>query len=235
MKKRIRLSLAKKALLSVAVILLPVLVTFVYTYHENKLLLSAQVLADLTVVADAYEGKVYQFLEMSKRRAEDFSSDGFIKDELKRITAGEGSSAALNMHLVRNKLSLDRQIRAIQVIDLKGRVAASTDASLIGRDVSMEPFFAMGRYGTTAMDGPFGAGGAIELSVSTPVRERTTGTVLGVIATFISLSELDRVLSGEYMRELGAVTWAKGRRDTLGAYMVNGKSIMITEPRFAKA
>ena len=34
----------------------------------------------LTVIAEAYEGQVYQFLEKSKERAQDFASDGFYQN-----------------------------------------------------------------------------------------------------------------------------------------------------------
>jgi len=86
----LKLSLSKKAILALAVILLPILFTFIIGYRTNRELLTRHFLDDLTLIAEAVEGQVYQFLEMGKRRTVDFTSDGFIVAELggQRTLAG---------------------------------------------------------------------------------------------------------------------------------------------------
>ncbi len=99
-----RFSLSKKALAAIAVILLPVIITFSFGYYNNRELLKGHVLADLTVVSEAYEGQVYQFIEMSRRRAEDFSTDGSIAEGLLAAARGGDVSASLGAHLRHKKL-----------------------------------------------------------------------------------------------------------------------------------
>ena len=83
--KNLSISLRKKALLSIGLILLPITLTFFYEYNKNKDYIKEGVLSDLTVIAEAFEGQVYQFIEMSKRRVQDFSSDGVIRSGLQDI------------------------------------------------------------------------------------------------------------------------------------------------------
>ena len=54
-----------------------------------------RILDTLTVIAEAYEGQIYQFLEKSKIRAQDFASDGFIRTQLQKAVRGN-TSAIIN-------------------------------------------------------------------------------------------------------------------------------------------
>lgn len=231
--KRFSISLYYKALLAIIAILLPLFITFLIGYNRNKQHLVRHALDDLTVIAEAYEGRVYQFLEMSKRRAQDFASDGYIREQTQKIILGRTSEVGpLGDHLVRNKMSLDKTIHAIRVVSLDGRVVASTDASSIGMDVSGAPFFISGRKAASVTESDAGFRGLPELVISTPLSNRVTGEPIGVIANFIMLSELNRVLSGEFVMELGALTWGKGRHKTMEAYLVNEEKLIITESIF---
>ena len=115
--KKPSLSLYYKALFAIIAILLPILITFFFSYNRNKEHIINQTLGDLHVLAETTEGLVYQFLEMSKRRAVDFSSDGFIRSELQKIIEnGVVDPEPLNDHLKRNKISLDKTILTINII-----------------------------------------------------------------------------------------------------------------------
>lgn len=225
MHKR-HLSLSQKALLAVSLILLPVIITFTYGYYKNKRLFKDHVIDDLTVVAEAYEGQVYQFIEMSRRRAEDFSSDGFIVGALKAEGAERRRAAAsLTKHLLEKKLSLDRHIDAINIIGPDGIVLSSTDGAYAGRDLSAEKFFIDGRVKSSVTE-VVDERGRAELVLSTPVTG-PGGRAIGVLANHILLSELSDVLSGEFHKELGAITWGKGRRRTMDAYLVNREGLIV--------
>ena len=107
--KQFKLSLKKKALLGIVATLVPILITFVLVYSKNRVYLKNRVFDTLTVIAEAYEGQVYQFLEKTKIRAQDFASDGFIRTQLQKTIHGNTSAIhKLNKHLVKNKLSLDK-------------------------------------------------------------------------------------------------------------------------------
>lgn len=227
----VRLTLLKKALIFFSVLLIPACLIYVFTYFQDKKTLERYVLEDLTQLAEAYEGQVFQFLEMAKRRAVDFSSDGFVREQLAGIMKKGGPSAPLSDHLAKNKLSLDKSIRSIHVLDLTGRIVASTEASSVGKDASIEPYFKNGRYGTSVTEGRFLKDNLPMLAISTPVKRGFAGDTTGVLVNFVSLNELDRILSNEFKRDFGAISLSKGRKKTLEVRIVNKDSLLLTSAR----
>jgi HAMP domain-containing protein len=227
---KFKFSLLKKAIGATFLILLPILITFVVSYGKNRELLEKHLLEDLSLISDGFEGQVYQFLEMAKRRTVDFATDGSIISVLK---SGAASSDALSEHLLRNKLPIDSQIHAIAVISSKGAVVASTDSALHSRDFSTNPVFTSTRESATLIEMRHGIKGVPELAVSAPVKD-SNGALLGIVTNFILLPELENVLSGEFTRQLGAITSGPGPRLTLEAYIVNRDSLMITGSKFIK-
>ncbi len=234
--KKMNYSLSKKAALGITCILLPILITFILGYHRNKEHLEKYILHNLiTAIAEANEEHVYQFLEMVKQRAQDFTSDGFIQAQLlKDSRGGKGVANSLGKHLVRNKLPLDKTIKTIYVLSRAGRVIASTDADEIGRDFSREEFYEKGKAGATVLESTITHEGLPELTISSPVFYKNTGKCIGVVVNCIQISELNRILSGEYTRDLGAPSWDKGKWKTMDVYLVNRHKQMITNPKFEK-
>src|SRR3989304_3971672 len=99
--KKFKLSLKSKALLGIIFVLLPILITFFIVYNQNRVYLKQRILDTLTIIAEAYEGQVYQFLEKAKVRAHDFASDGFVRTQLHKVVRGNVSAVnKLNKHLV---------------------------------------------------------------------------------------------------------------------------------------
>ncbi len=235
--KKLKESLAKKAMAGIGVILLIVLVTFFFSYHQNKSYVKKRAFDDLTVVADTFEGQVYLFLDMLKRRAEDFASDGLIRSQLLRTVRGkECAAGTLSKHLAHNKLTLDTNLTAIHVLSLEGKVVASTRSSEVGKDLSSSAFFHAGKKASAITEYCTGEDGTPELAISTPVLNKKRGEPLGMVVNFIRLSELNKILSGEYFQAIHAISWGKGKGvwKTLDIYLVNKNKRMITNSLFAK-
>jgi len=226
----LKLSLSKKAILALAVILLPILFTFIIGYRTNRELLTRHFLDDLTLIAEAVEGQVYQFLEMGKRRTVDFTSDGFIVAELGKAKNAGWSADRLNSHLLSNKLPLDENISAIAIASPQGKVIASTERSLMGTELSEERFFRAGRQGIGTAERAEGVYGSPDIAISAPVKGG--GELLGVMVTFTNLSELSSVLTGELNRKLGALSALMHRKETFESYLVNSDKFMLTNSRF---
>lgn len=220
--------------MAIIIIILPILITFVFSYNKNKEHLKKSILDDLTIMAEAYEGQVYQYLEMAKRRAQDFSTDGHIRAEMKRYASGDkGASKRLGDYMAREKLVLDKGIGRTSVVSLDGRVMASSEPGYAGADVSKEPFFMAGTRAPFITEHDFGGTPGIVIAV--PVLERGDGgRPIGVLANFVFLSGLTSLLKGEFSRDLGAITWSKGKRKTMEVYLVNRDSLMLTESIFIK-
>ncbi|MBI5826597.1 MAG: response regulator [Deltaproteobacteria bacterium] len=229
--KTISISLFHKALLAVALLLLPILITFLHGYRNNREFLKKHILDDLTVIAGVYEGQVYQFLEMSRRRVQDFSSDGMIRNALEGASKGRAGSRSLSEYLVRNKLVLDKTIKRIDVITLDGRVAASTDPGRIGGDVSREGWFISGRDGVNVASHEAGDGEKTEVAASAPLFSVSGKRPIGVIANFMDVSELDRLLGGEFTREMGALSRDRGGAKTMDVYIVGMDGRVIASSR----
>lgn len=230
-------SLSRKAFIAIFVILLPILTTFFLSYHNNKMYLKQRIIDTLTVIAGAYEGQVYQFLEMSKRRAHDFTSDGLIKSQLSKIIHGNKTATnVLNGHLMKNKLILDKTINTINILSLEGRVVASTNTAEIGRDLSHEAYFVKGQNTMNVGEVYRGHKGLPEIVIIAPILSRRTGKPMGYVANYIFIVELNKLLLGEYVRDLGAISWGKGKGawETLEIYLVNRNKLMITQSIFIK-
>jgi diguanylate cyclase (GGDEF)-like protein/PAS domain S-box-containing protein len=224
--------LAVKALIAIVIMLLPITVTFFWDYAKNKAAFEEHVLSEVTVIAELSEGLVYQFLEMSKRRAVDFSSDGFIRDSLSLIVKGDTSKvSALNDHLVRNKISLDDTISAIYVVSLSGLVVSSTDYAALGLDFSERHFFTHGLTAPGVVD-TGGLLGLPSIAAFAPITKRSNGEPIGVMVNLISLAELNKVLNGEFSLEYGALTQNEGKKKTMESYLVNSDKLFITESMF---
>ena len=227
---KFKFSLLKKALAATVLILLPILITFVVSYGKNRELLKKHLLEDLSLISEGFEGQVYQFNEMTRRRSVGFATDGSIISTLK---GGAAFSRELSEHLLKNKLPIDSQIHAIAVISSTGLVVASTDDALHGQDFSSKSLFTSTKESASLIEMPRGIKGMPELAVSAPVKD-TNGAFLGVVTNFILLEELESVLSGEFAKKLGAITSGPGPRRTLEAYIVNKDRLMITGSRFVK-
>lgn len=229
--RKIPLTLMQKALVLVGLMLLPVLVTFLYSYGKNRAHLEGLVLNNLIVVAEAYEGQVYLYLEQSMARAVNFSTDGKVVTLLKRVKAGDGSArSVLARHLREKKLPVHRSIKKIIVVSDDGRVAGSTADGEAGMRVSKKRFFIEGRTasGITAIDIDHG----LELASYSPIKDGTDGRVIGVMVVFSDINDLSTILSGEFAVSLGAVSGTRGRHETMEVYLVDGKRRMITPSIF---
>jgi len=231
--------LAVKVLMAFVVVLIPIGIGGYTGYVENRKAMTGHILEDLTLVAEAYEGNLYSFLELAaKHRAEDFASDGLIRDTLEEILGGDTSRVAvLNAYLVEHKMPLDPTIVGISIIDNRGTVVASTMEVEIGKDEAEDIYFAEGLKGSYISDAyleePFSREPL--MAVSTPITSRKTGETLGVLVNYIRLAELNAILSGELQRSLGALTGERGRAETLEVYIVNRDGYMITDSRFVDA
>ncbi len=232
-----KLSLKEKAFIGIVATLIPILVTFVLIYSKNRVYLKNRVLDTLTVIAEAYEGQVYQFLEKTKIRAQDFASDGFVRTHLQKAIHGNTFAInKLNKHLVKNKLSLDKTINTINILSLEGRVVASTNNAEMGRDLPKEACFEEGKNAVAIVENRAGHMGLPEITISTPILTKETGRPVGVIVNYILISELNKLLTGEYVKEFGAISWGKGKGawKTLEMYLVNRDKLMITKSIFVE-
>lgn len=218
-----RYSLSNKAIFAIVIIVLPVFLIFLYTFHKTEDYLKKHTLKDLAAVTDVYEGQVYQFIEMAKIQAVDFTSDGYIKEKLegvagkRRYTEGD-----LNGHLTKNKIILNRALYRIDLISLDGQVVDSTDGSILGEDLSDEDFFINGNETPSVTEAMVRPADLPALIITAPVLKPLGGKKIGFIVNYILLSDIDRILSGKFKKEIETAS-ASGETGpgSMKVYIVN--------------
>ena len=223
--KKPSFSLLKKTLFALAAVLISIAAAFAYGYVNAKKSVRGNILFSLSVVSEGFEGKVYQFLEMAKRKAQDFASDGLVMDALEK--GGGAGRGPLDAHL-RMKRRLGARIVSIDVSDLRGVIIASTDEARTGRDVSGKPFLMRWQRAATAVQRTVADGKPV-LSVSVPVMGRR-GRAVGVLTNTIVLGELENMLTGEFEGALGAIS-SGTRWRTMNVYIADRQGRVIAGPR----
>ena len=227
--KKFNESLLKKSLPAIIIMALSVPAAFFLSYNLIKAHAKNAALRDIAVIAELHKGQVCQFLEMTRRRAQDFASDGFIRTQLlKEIRGSEVSFNNLSKYLVENKITIDESIKTIHVLSMEGRVVASTDNAEIGKDLSNKTFFVKGKDAIALVENPAGHEGMPELAVSAPIFSMSKKKAIGVLVNTIRLSELNKILSGEYHEERHSILPDKGRWKGMEVYLVNKNKRIIT-------
>ena len=171
----------------------------------------------LLLLADAKEGQVFAYLDSLESRTLDFSSDGFIRDNVNNVEA-------LNEHLINNKKPLDKNIFCIMVLDSAGKVVSSVFKEEIGNDESKTVQFIEGKKGIFAGEEVGEAESESEkalISVSAPIIDNDTGKLLGVIVNSFTMNKLDEILSGEFQIQKGALSAQQGFAQTLAIHLVD--------------
>jgi two-component system, OmpR family, phosphate regulon sensor histidine kinase PhoR len=221
----------------------PLLLVSYFFFNSYRDSLEHHITEDFELMAESQEGHLLTFLESMKGRVVDFSSDGFIRDLVQNTINNPENlteiTDTLNKHLIFNKMSLDKDIYGINVINLDGEIIASTESIEIGKDERDDDYFINTirlSYGDAFIsDVHFSRHFAKEersIITSAPLTNKNTGETIGIIVNYYKTSTLDDVLSGKQALELGAISGLKGRPDTLDIYLVNKDGLMISESKF---
>ena len=214
--------------------------------------LKTQTMDNLVLIADLQEGQVLNWLDKLKGRTVDFSSDGFINDSLKKILSGDYQERdVLSRHLLENKIVVDSEIVGIHIMDVNGRVVASSRGSEVGME-DMAPhdyeIFLQAKgaryaeaYLSDFMDDVHFGEKNLSILATAPIidqdrlessSDQKKSENIGVIMLFFKTNELLDILTGKAQTELGALsTWAT-RNKTMETYLVNQDKLMVTESRF---
>src|SRR3972149_563994 len=142
---------SKLILLLLAVSLIPIAFVGYMSYLSGKTTIQKQFLDSLTTIVESRETSIILYLKTKAGKVQDFSSDGLIRDGLEKINQKgpdtKRLSDDLNKHLLENKKPLDPDCCDISILNLEGRVAASTDKGKIGGDKSDDDYFNEGKKG----------------------------------------------------------------------------------------
>ncbi len=196
--------------------LLPLTIAGTVCYFFVKGQIKRDVFTELQLEAWGIQGNIESILGKNLARIEDFSSDGFIRDSVKTLSISyidpEAVRAHLNRHLEVNKRSLDPNLTEVFIIDITGKIIASTSESNIGNHVSEEPYFTQPflhfeQTGPLFSRETIPAEGAREpgLVFSTLLTDKHIHTPIGIIANRVSIDVLlDSIVNNRSIFDDGA-------------------------------
>ncbi len=220
---------AKLLIFTLSISLIPIsIITTVY-YLNSRSVLKNQKLQELIAIVEAKRIHIMSFMEAKEGRTIDFSSDGFTRNRLEIITRKGTQSydiSSLNRHLKVNKTPLDNHIASIAVLDISGKVVASTTEQWIGRDMSDDDIFQECKsknYGETYTGKSYCVPyiNVNCLFISAPLINIQGNKTIGVIINAYDLDSLNEITTNRI-----------GMGETGEVYIVNKDKIMITESRF---
>ncbi|TAN63107.1 PAS domain S-box protein [bacterium] len=230
------ISLVNKAGIAVLAVLLPIAITFLSSYERNKRTEQERVLAELAADASVFEGMIYQFFNKLSARAEDFSTDGIIRDGLDEIAGNRrAETARLSEYLSKHKLSIDKSINSMSLLTLDGRVAASTDKNMLGKDFSTSQFF------TNSLKEPSISETRSEdtrlplIAAGAPIKSRATGKLTGVLVNLTNITKLNsminRITVGKHKKEYGVKPWVSAQKNlNWNVYVIDRNMRVISKP-----
>ncbi|GAB4350447.1 MAG: hypothetical protein Kow006_13240 [Gammaproteobacteria bacterium] len=159
-------------------------------------------------------GLIKATLDAKRARAEDFASDGYIRERLVRLQgptlpAHDEESALLSNHLLRNKLGLDPDLVDIHVINRAGLVVGDSDRDLIGLsqegdELSLGDLSASRIINTTSSE--LEGARFRRLAVATPIRSLTGDELLGKLVNLYDYGAIEAALQNA----IGALEKAAG-------------------------
>jgi len=214
-------------------------VTTVFCYLHTSKVVRKNIFDQLEIAVFELHNNIEIFLSGKQGRTADFSSDGFIKNCTEEIARKDNMreyyTNVLNNHLVTSKKPLDSDILEVFVTDLNGKVISSTDAGLVGRDVSDETYFSetlkSGSYISDIHSHPDYKQNAY-FDVSNVLFIKGGQGSIGIIVNRYNGDCLSRVIHRGIKGKLGQVTQPDGWGETGEMYIVNKNKLMITESRF---
>lgn len=185
--------------------LLPLTALGVTTYFYIRTHIKGMVFDELEYDASKYRDHVQTFLNAWAWRAEDFSSDGFIRDATQEIILGAGNHSRtvdkLNTHLLVNKASLHPDMFKVSILDKSGTVIASSNNSEVGKDLSGADYFRKPFIHSEETGGAFAGDvesqtfpGQPELVFSRLLKDKVHQSPIGVIVLRVKIGALQGII-----------------------------------------
>ena len=217
------------------VTLVPLIIVASIALWFGRIEIRDQTFRQLQITADGAEAQVLDYLNYLKIQKSGYSASKPIIDALKkryRHTGNNNSDRVLNRYLAAGIKNFPECVEMF-VLDLNGRVIASSDASNTWKDLSQTDYFLNGQK-TVYVSDIFceEETGRITWLVSCPVWDIRGNKLLAVLVSRINPVTLSDITTGRKIRALGAKSQASRIGRTGETYIVNRDKLMITESRF---
>lgn len=217
--------------------LLPMVVFGVLYIRNEQEIMQKEISNTLILLAESKEVRVLEYFDDITARTIDFSSDGYIRDETKRLVATDSpaSREALSRHLLVNKKPLDEKLVGISILNKDGIIIASTDEKELGKNESNDAYFKEGQAAAALVrtdPGDIHFGIVSPFVVAVPLTDKDTHEFLGIIANVFDPYKLEIILAGNFITNENADLDALIGRNTktLHVYIVDHEKNVILHP-----
>lgn len=187
---------------SLCISLIPITIITTLYYLHARHTLKKQTMEWMTAVAESRKAHLLDFLEGKKSLVEghaaELSNDRPLINSLRKIKRGEEVEQEVFIYQSEH-LSVGKGVYSyllvMNIMDMNGRVVASTHRRMVGKDVSDKEVFIGGSKGTNVE--PFGSSPFLEdagcICISTPIISEGTGETVGVYGNVYNLALLNEV------------------------------------------
>lgn len=211
-----------------------IIISFTVLWY-GRVQIRDQTFRQLQIMADYAEAQVLDYLNYLKIQTSGYSASKVIVDALKkryRHTGNNNSDRVLNRYLAAGIRNFPECVEMF-VLDVNGRVIASSDASNTGKDLSQTDCFLNGQK-TVYVSDIFREEetGRITWLVACPVMDIRGNRLLAVLVSRINPVTLSDITTERRIRAMGAKSQSLRIGETGETYIVNRDNLMITESRF---
>ncbi len=211
-----------------------IIISFIALWY-GRIEIRDQTFRQLQIMADGAEAQVLDYLNYLKIQTSGYSASKPIIDALTkryRHTGNNNIVGGLNRYLAAGIKNFPECVEMF-VLDVNGRVIASSDAANTGKDLSETDYFLNGRkavyLGNIFREQETGR---ITWLVSCPVMDVRGNKLLAVLVSRINPVTLSDITTERKIRTLGAKSQALRTGKTGETYIVNSDNLLITESRF---
>jgi signal transduction histidine kinase len=194
-------------------------------YAIAKTNLVKAIYAHLRTTAQSRAYHIKTFLEEDKNRLKLLAESGHIEDTVKDIIRNIPYSKEFQEDLsliLKDFAKAENETYELFILNLDGKIIASTNEENIGADKSSDAYFLAGKEGTYIKDAYYSETTRKETyAVSTPIRDDNTKELLGVLVGRFGMIDLNEI-----------TTERTGLGETGELYIVNKYGYMITPSRF---
>lgn len=220
------MKIKSKLLISfLAIYLITISALLIFGYIGAHKALKKQIFNQLESVVSTQHSRVESMIDQNLERLQLVTSRTQLRLSLNNYINNGGPSDLKTINkIIRDALASVGSFEEISVLDLQGRVIASTNSSMEGRTLADEEFFVRGKAGNIGDIVFRDSDGKLKNYLSGPLHLR--GSLLGVLAIKSSMQDLI-ALTNDYsgMGETGETLLARRNRD--------GDALFLTPLRFA--
>jgi len=209
--------------LAVGLILTSIAASFFYLIAKDAL--QKSIYKNLDTAVASRTDHIGTYLEMLEASVGQLSKSVVLENLLKvngKEDSGWRDAFEVAMKRLARTKEINPAIAEFLLLDVTGKVVASSNESSVGLDKSTDSIFLGGQKETYIKDAYYSEVAKEPLmAVSTPFLDSQTGKFLGVLAASVRLTDLNNITASE-----------TGMGDTGEIYIVNKYGFMVTPTRF---